>query len=168
MTKVFLISAIVGSSESSSEQVGIILRHLASRGNDVTLLDISHGDCISHVPETYQDIQLDATVVEMLESADAVVLCTNEYCACLTQIFALTSSSNKKLSNKLKRSSNVWNHNGVCCTILGGSVKKSKVAKELWEVFQEPELDLTDIFPYGSPRLYNLDYTKETAQPTVV
>ena len=113
---------------------------------------------------------MDFNVIEMLESADAVVLCTNEYCACLTEIVqsVLTVTSTKKLSNKLKRSSNVWNHNGVCCTILGGTVKKSKVAKELWEVFQEPELDLSDIFPYGSPRLYSLDYTKETAQPTVV
>ena len=102
----------------------------------------------------------------MVESVDAIVLITDEYCAYLTQVLQGLFKVNSK---KLKRSSNVWFHNGVCCTILGGSVKKSRVAKQLWEVFSEQnELDLTDIFPYGSPRSYVLDYTKETAQPTVV
>ena len=105
-------------------------------------------------------------LVGMIESVDAIVLITDEYCAYLTQVI---QGLFKVDSKKLKRSSNVWFHNGVCCTILGGSVKKSRVAKQLWEVFTDQhELDLTDLFPYGSPRSYVLDYTKETAQPTVV
>ena len=110
--------------------------------------------------------QLDVMdVLKMAEKSDATVLITEEYSAYLTQVV----QSIFKISNtKLKRSSNVWNHNGLCCTILGGSVKKSKVAKELWEVLQEPdELDLTDLFPYGS-RCYPVDYTLETAQPAVL
>lgn len=104
---------------------------------------------------------------EVIESADAIVLVTDEYCALLTQVIQSLFTINSK---RVKRSSNVWFHNGLSCTILGGSVKKSRVAKHLWEVFSEEqnELDLTDIFPYGSPRPYVLDYTKETAQPTVV
>lgn len=97
---------------------------------------------------------------------DAVVLITDEYSAYLTQVVQGLFKINSK---KSKRSSNVWFHNGVSCTILGGSVRKATVAKQLWEVFsQQNELDLTDIFPFGSPRSYVLDYTKETAQPTVV
>ena len=102
----------------------------------------------------------------ILIAVDAIVLITDEHCAYLTQVIQGMFKMNSK---KLKRSSNVWFHNGVCCTILGGSVRKSCVAKQLWEVFSEQnELDLSDIFPYGSPRSYVLDYTKETAQPTVV
>lgn len=129
-------------------------------------LDISHLDWSNSYDEIEVRKQMDLlNVLEIMETADAVVLVTDEYCSYLTQIVQNLFSMTCK---KLKRSSNVWNHNGVCCTILGGSVRKSKVAKELWEVFQEQELDFTDLFPYGSPRLYNLDYTKETAQPTVV
>jgi len=165
MARVFLISAIVGDETDANEQVNIILRHLTCRGNDVTLFDMSvvlnsnwHADI--------EEIKKELNLSEIVDAADAVVLITDEYCAYLTQ---LVQSLFTITSKKLKRSSNVWNHNGVCCTILGGSVKKSKVAKELWEVFNEQQvLDLTDIFPYGSPKLYSLDYTKETAQPTVV
>ena len=105
-------------------------------------------------------------IFQMASKADAVVLVTDEYCAYLTQAIQSLFTINSK---RLKRSSNVWFSNGVCCTILGGSVKKSRVAKHLWEVFtEENELDFSGIFPYGSPRSYVLDYTKETAQPTVV
>ncbi|XP_057309806.1 uncharacterized protein LOC130647834 [Hydractinia symbiolongicarpus] len=165
MARVFLIKSIVENTEAN-EQVNVIFRHLASRGNDVTLFDISHLDWSNSYDEIEVRKQMDLlNVLEIMETADAVVLVTDEYCSYLTQIVQNLFSMTCK---KLKRSSNVWNHNGVCCTILGGSVRKSKVAKELWEVFQEQELDFTDLFPYGSPRLYNLDYTKETAQPTVV
>ena len=103
-------------------------------------------------------------IYQAVRTADAVVLVTDEYCAYLTQQIQSLFTTSKRF----KRSSSVWFHNGICCTILGGSVKKSRVAKQLWEVFSEQnELDLTDIFPYGSPRPYVLDYTKETAQPTV-
>jgi len=162
-TKVFLISAVT----EQSEAVNIILRHLACRGNDVTLFDMTLMDFDYNTDISEIKEQLDTlNVLNIMEEADAAILITDEYSAYLTQIVQRLF---KMTSKKLKRSSNVWNHNGVCCTILGGTVKKSKVAKELWEIFSDQgELDLTDIFPYGSPRLYTLDYTLETAQPTVV
>lgn len=106
-------------------------------------------------------------LLDVIETADAIVLVTDEYCALLTQVIQSLFTINSK---RIKRSSNLWFYNGLCCTILGGSVKKSRVARHLWEVFSEEQnnLDLTDIFPYGSPRPYVVDYTKETAQPTVV
>lgn len=113
-----------------------------------------------------EDLKKQLELSGILIAVDAIVLITDEHCAYLTQVIQGMFKMNSK---KLKRSSNVWFHNGVCCTILGGSVRKSCVAKQLWEVFSEQnELDLSDIFPYGSPRSYVLDYTKETAQPTVV
>lgn len=165
MPRVFLLSAITGSG-SEAEQVNIILRHLASRGNDVTLYDMSVlGNDQCDVEDLKKQMNF-LKIMDVMKSADAIVLVTDEYCAYLTQVIQSLFTINSK---RLKRSSNVWFHNGVCCTILGGSVKKSRVAKQLWEVFSEQnELDLSDIFPYGSPRPYVLDYTKETAQPTVV
>merc|ERR1719193_334332 len=113
-----------------------------------------------------EEIKKELNLTELVYAADAVVLITDEYCAYLTQ---LVQSLFTITSKKLKRSSNMWSNNRLCCTILGGSVKKSKIVKELWEVFNEQQsLDLTDIFPYGSPKFYSLDYTKETAQPTVI
>jgi len=118
------------------------------------------------------DVQTLKTQLEMIRvehSMDAVVLITDEYSAYLTQVVQglFKLNSNKKL--RRCSSNNVWFNNGVSCTILGGSVRKATVAKQLWEVFsQQNDLDLTDIFPFGSPRSYVLDYTKETAQPTVV
>lgn len=128
---------------------------------------------MSMLAESIEDAEVLRREVEILnlfdlvQSADAIVLVTDEYCTLLTQVIQSLFTIKSK---RMKRSSNVWFHNGLCCTILGGSVKKSRVAKHLWEVFSEEtnELDLTDIFPYGSPRPYILDYTKETAQPTVV
>ncbi|XP_066919276.1 uncharacterized protein [Clytia hemisphaerica] len=163
-SKVLIISAITGThGPDQAEQVNIVLRHLTARGNDVILYDFSAANNEQYDIEMLKK-QLNTS--GMVESVDAIVLITDEYCAYLTQVLQGLFKVNSK---KLKRSSNVWFHNGVCCTILGGSVKKSRVAKQLWEVFSEQnELDLTDIFPYGSPRSYVLDYTKETAQPTVV
>jgi len=162
-SRVLIISAITGNGPEQAEQVNIILRHLTARGNDVILYDFSAGNTDNCDVEQLKQ-QLDITGIT--EAVDAIVLITDEYCAYLTQIIQGLFKVNSK---KQKRSSNVWFHNGVCCTILGGSVRKSRVAKQLWEVFsQQNELDLTDIFPYGSPRSYVLDYTKETAQPTVV
>jgi len=163
MSRVFLISAITGNGPEQAEQVNVILRHLTARGNDVILYDLSAANANEC---DINEIKKQLDLVGMLESVDAIVLITDEYCAYLTQVIQGLFKVNSK---KLKRSSNVWFHNGVCCTILGGSVRKSRVAKQLWEVFSEQnELDLTDLFPYGSPRPYVLDYTKETAQPTVV
>ena len=109
--------------------------------------------------------QLDILKFQIIDSADATILVTDEFCASLTQIVQSLFTT----PLKSKRSSNVWYHNGVCCTILGGSVKKSRVAKQLWEVFSDQhDLDFTDLFPYGKTKTYSLDYTKETAQPTVV
>lgn len=111
--------------------------------------------------------QLDVMgVLAVAEQCDATILITEDYSAYLTQIVQSLFEINSK---KLKRSSNVWSNNGICCTILGGSVKKSKVAKELWEIFTEQdELNLTDIFPYGSSPIYNEEeFIMESAQPTV-
>jgi len=164
MCRVFLISAITGNGPEQAEQVNIVLRHLAARGNDVILYDLSADNTNDNCD--INDIKKQLNIVDMLEDVDAIVLITDEYCAYLTQVIQGLFKVNSK---KLKRSSNVWFHNGVCCTILGGSVRKARVAKQLWEVFSEQnDLDLSDLFPYGSPRSYVLDYTKETAQPTVV
>jgi putative heme degradation protein len=168
MARVFLISAIVGEDGDANEQVNVLLRHLTDRGNEVTLFDMSIvlRDNWNNAESEIEQIKKELNLSHMIEAADAVVLVTDEYCAYLTQ---LVQSLFTITSKKLKRSSNMWSNNRLCCTILGGSVKKSKIVKELWEVFNEQQsLDLTDIFPYGSPKFYSLDYTKETAQPTVI
>ncbi|XP_002163381.1 uncharacterized protein LOC100200555 [Hydra vulgaris] len=158
MYRVLLISAVEGI--EAVEQVNNIYRHLSYRGNDITLFDIARlkmDDEYVHHIDTFKS--------QVMDAADAIILVTDEFCASLVQdVQSLFTTHNKS-----KRSSNVWYHNGVCCTILGGSIKNSGVAKQLWEVFSNQHiLDFTDLFPYGKTKTYNLDYTKETAQPAVV
>ena len=110
---------------------------------------------------TYMD-QL--CIEDMMQSSDATVLLTDQYGNSSYTLQHLHRYQSKSCSNF------VWSaQNGISCVILGGSVKKSEVARHLWEVFSEEQnLDLSDLFPFDSPKAYKLDYTKETAQAMVL
>ena len=164
MARVLLISTMVGDRKQTSEQVNTIFRHLTNNGDEVKLFDMS--TILKKPWETdVKEAMKSHKVTEHICAVDAIVVLSDEYCSYANQ---LVQTLLKISAKKLKRSNNTLNYNGVCCTILGRAGKLSKVAMELWNLFNNQyTLDLTDIFPYGSTKLYTLDYTKESPQPTV-
>lgn len=171
MSRIFLISAIAEqqpedtiSSISNDEQINTIFRHLFNYGYDVTLLDLSVLPQDS-IGVKFSSVVNELQIMDRLCSADAVILLTNGYSTCTVE---LTRNISRVLSKKLKKT-NITNENGITCTVLGACTKKTKVTKELWELFnqQHQKLDFSSIFPYDSLRPYRLDYSKESAQPTV-
>lgn len=169
-TKVLII---IGVQTNHRDQAARIFRHLSSRGNDISVFDLSlmPWDWHLDIEETIREMNL-LRVIELMESSDATLLVTDAY----TRTSALTSAVHRlyQMTTPARKPSRsnanfVWEKNGVSTVILGGTVKKSTVAQSLWEVFAGNQgLDLSDIFPYATPRLYNLDYTKETAQAAVL
>jgi len=165
-TKVLII---IGVQTNHRDQAARIFRHLASRGNDISVFDLSlmPWDWHLDIEETIREMNL-LRVIELMESSDATLLVTDAY----TRTSALTGAVHRlyqMTSRKVSNANFVWEKNGVSTVILGGTVKKSTVAQSLWEVFAGNQgLDLSDIFPYSRCRLYNLDYTKETAQAAVL
>ena len=105
-------------------------------------------------------------VLDLIEEAEATIITTNEREGPLAQIIQklIKAAANRMLDGNRY----VWNREGMNCIVLGGSVKKNQVARELWGILaNDAKLDLTDIFPIGVPRNYHIDHNRETAGPCV-
>ena len=154
-TKVFVI---IGVEPNHRNQAADIFRDLSLKGNEIAIFDLSlmPWDWQLDIEETIREMNL-LKVIELLESSDATLLVTDAH----TRTSALTGVVQRlyeMTSRKVSSSNCVWEKNGVSTVILGGTVKKGKIARDLWEVFADnQELNLSDIFPYGSPRSYNVD-----------
>ena len=105
-------------------------------------------------------------VLDLIEEAEATIITTNEREGPLAQIIQklLKTAANRMLDGNRY----IWNREGMNCVVLGGSVKKHQVARQLWGILSnDAKLDLTDIFPIGMPRSYHIDHDRETAGPCV-
>ena len=105
-------------------------------------------------------------VLDLIEDAEATIITTNEREGPLAQIIQklLKATANRMLDGNRY----VWNKEGMNCVVLGGSVKTNQVARQLWRILaNDAKLDLTDIFPIGVPRSYQIDHNRETAGPCV-
>ena len=107
-----------------------------------------------------------AHILDLIEEAEATIIITNEHQGPLTEIIQQLL---KITRNALDGNRYVWNREGINCVVLGGSVKTHQVARKLWGILaNDSKLDLSDIFPYGTPRLYHIDQGLETAGPCVL
>ena len=108
--------------------------------------------------------------IELMQRSDAVLIMASSQLNYFVPKL-ITQMTLHHSNNSPKWSSSIWNQDGVSCTILGPSVKRQKVAKELWAVLSASSydrLDISDIIPFGMPRTYNCDPRLETAGPCVV
>lgn len=106
-------------------------------------------------------------VLDLIEGAEATIITTNEQQeGPLAQIIQklVKAATNRMLDGNRY----VWNREGMNCIVLGGSVKKYQVARQLWGILaNDAKLDLSDIFPIGMPKTYQIDHNRETAGPCV-
>ena len=103
-------------------------------------------------------------LLDLIEESEATIITTNEQQGPLAQIIPrlLKETGNGLLDGNRY----VWNREGMNCIVLGGSVKKHQVARQLWRILaNDAKLDLTDIFPIGTPKTYLIDPKCETAGP---
>ncbi len=103
-------------------------------------------------------------LLDLIEEAEATIITTNEQEGPLAQI--IQSLLKMTAKGMLDGNRYVWNREGMNCILLGGSVKKHRVARQLWGILSnDAKLDLTDIFPVGEPKTYHIDHNRETAGP---
>ena len=107
--------------------------------------------------------------LELIKRSDAVLIISSYITSFIPQF--LLQVSGFSVERNTQNNSYIWNQGGISCTILGGSVRRQKVAKELWTVLSTASydrLDVSDILPFGVPRAYHCDPKLETATPCVM
>eukprot|EP00794_Sanderia_malayensis_P012129 gene12129-13382_t len=162
--KIFLVCGVGNGAERN--QAMLLFRQLSTWGNEVTLLDLSvlledSSESLSSYLCQMHMIHL----LDLIEEAEATIITTNEREGPLSQIIQRLLKLTAK-EGMLDGNRYVWNREGMNCIILGGSVKKNRVARQLWGILSnDTKLDLSDIFPAGEPKTYHIDYNRETAGP---